>query len=323
MTQANGTKCFEADYLPYGQEQNILNTCSSAYKFTGYEYDGESGNYYAFARYYSVRLQRFLSADPLMGDTADPQSLNRYAYVGNDPINRTDPTGMFWLFDFFRWIFGAGRSREGGGRGGIALGIGIGRSGSDHVFDNFGIRMANSAPQPGPPIGSEPMPDSSGSFSAFLPGETAGVPDWVTGSSDLSRWMIVNFAPGGRTWKSYVDYLDWLKALQLAAGVNLLGEIGHCKGGDAICIPGQAPQVVGVPIDHSVDVFVAMPFDAPLMESGAIFGTRYAGNVPLLNSNDYLRIGWTYLRSEGRLAWRATGKLLGGKHLWANPRRWF
>jgi hypothetical protein len=44
MTQADGVKCYEADYLPYGQENNILNGCSSAYKFTGYEYDSESGN---------------------------------------------------------------------------------------------------------------------------------------------------------------------------------------------------------------------------------------------------------------------------------------
>jgi hypothetical protein len=48
------------------------------------------------ARYYSARLGRFMSADPLAGDVSDPQSLNRrYADVQNNPTNFTDPTGMF------------------------------------------------------------------------------------------------------------------------------------------------------------------------------------------------------------------------------------
>jgi hypothetical protein len=122
------------------------------------------------------------------------------------------------------------------------------------------------------------------------------------------------------TWGSYAGYLDWLRNLEIAAGYNLIGEIGHCKGGDAICIPGRPPQAVGVPIDHLLDLVIAAPFDAPMMENGALFGTRYAGNAPLLNSNDYFRIGWSYMRSEGGYAWRAT---IGGLHLWANPTRWF
>lgn len=37
---------------------------------------------------------RFMSPDPLDGDAADPQTLNRYAYVRNNPLALTDPTGM-------------------------------------------------------------------------------------------------------------------------------------------------------------------------------------------------------------------------------------
>ena len=138
---------------------------------------------------------------------------------------------------------------------------------------------------------------------------------------------IYGFTPGGTTWASYANYLDWLQNLELAAGYNLIGEMGHCKGGDAICVPGHAPMATGnlgrSALDDAVNMGVAAPFDASLMEGGALFGTRYAGNAPLLNSNDYLRVGWTYMRSEGGYAWRATGKLLGGLHLWANPWRWF
>ena len=46
------------------------------------------------ARYDVNRLGRFSSSDPLAGSLGDPQSLNRYAYVRNDPISLIDPSGL-------------------------------------------------------------------------------------------------------------------------------------------------------------------------------------------------------------------------------------
>lgn len=70
---------------------------------TGKERDQESGNDYFGARYYASTTGRFLSpdkgADPIMGvpvpyaDLENPQSLNLYSYVGNNPLSRTDPDG--------------------------------------------------------------------------------------------------------------------------------------------------------------------------------------------------------------------------------------
>lgn len=97
ITDATGHACYDANFTPYGQEilnPNISQTCSSNYKFTGYEYDSETGLYYAYARYYNPRLGRFMSPDPLMGSLSNPQSLDRYAYVANDPLNLVDPSGM-------------------------------------------------------------------------------------------------------------------------------------------------------------------------------------------------------------------------------------
>ena len=48
----------------------------------------------ATARYYSSQYGRFLSTDPLAGDITDPQTLNKYAYVRNNPIGYVDPSGM-------------------------------------------------------------------------------------------------------------------------------------------------------------------------------------------------------------------------------------
>jgi RHS repeat-associated protein len=97
VTNASGIPCYKADFLPYGLENTpsgFTNSCSTNYKFTGYERDTETGNDYAFARYYSQKEERFLSPDPLNGDVSDPQKLNKYTYARNNPTNLTDPSGM-------------------------------------------------------------------------------------------------------------------------------------------------------------------------------------------------------------------------------------
>jgi RHS repeat-associated protein len=95
------------DYLPFGEElpagvggrTSGLGYVADAtrQRFTGYEADGETGLNYAQARYQSSVQGRFISTDPISGNTADPQSWNMYSYVGNSPINRADPTGMSYF----------------------------------------------------------------------------------------------------------------------------------------------------------------------------------------------------------------------------------
>jgi RHS repeat-associated protein len=103
VTTAAGAACYEVDYLPYGTENTpsgFSNTYTMRYRFTGYERDLETAagtsadNDYAIARYYNSRLGRFMSGDPLDGDIGDPQSLNHYAYVRNNPVNIIDLLGM-------------------------------------------------------------------------------------------------------------------------------------------------------------------------------------------------------------------------------------
>ncbi len=93
ISTAAGVSCYQATFTPYGQEMATQTTCSTNYKFTGYERDAETGFDYAFARYYNSTLGRFMSPDPLAGSIADPQTLNRYAYVGNSATNFADPSG--------------------------------------------------------------------------------------------------------------------------------------------------------------------------------------------------------------------------------------
>jgi len=99
MTDAQGKLCYDAEFTPYGQEMSHTErlqttACPQNYRFTGYEFDVESGLDYASARLYNPRLGRFMSTDPLAGSTNDPQSFNLYSYVGNRALSATDPSGM-------------------------------------------------------------------------------------------------------------------------------------------------------------------------------------------------------------------------------------
>ena len=85
----------ESDYYPYGGERVITNGDPNRYKFTGKERDSESGLDNFGARYDASNLGRFMTPDPLGGKLVDPQSLNKYSYVRNNPINLTDPTGLY------------------------------------------------------------------------------------------------------------------------------------------------------------------------------------------------------------------------------------
>src|SRR5262249_47470460 len=69
------------------------NATNDKLQFTSYERDPESGNDYAMARYHINRLGRFASKDPVSGSLSNPQSLNLYAYVSNNPTNTVDPAG--------------------------------------------------------------------------------------------------------------------------------------------------------------------------------------------------------------------------------------
>jgi len=105
VTDATGNLCQDIDTLPFGSEARFNTACDSSYRFAGMERDDEiSSNVdYAGARYYDNRLGRFLSPDwaahpePVPYASIDnPQTLNLYSYVQNNPTSFVDPDGHCW-----------------------------------------------------------------------------------------------------------------------------------------------------------------------------------------------------------------------------------
>ena len=77
------------------------------YTFTGKEYDSSTALSYYGARYYDPELGRFTQADTIVQNPANPQTLNRYSYCNNNPINYVDPSGHGWFSKIWSSIVGA------------------------------------------------------------------------------------------------------------------------------------------------------------------------------------------------------------------------
>jgi RHS repeat-associated protein len=82
-------------YTPWGELEQDANFVVggvrvNGLRWKGLSYDQETGLYYVRARYYDPRTRRFLSEDPIGLDGG----INEYAFVGGDPINSSDPSGL-------------------------------------------------------------------------------------------------------------------------------------------------------------------------------------------------------------------------------------
>ena len=83
------------EYHPFGTTSfhttnGAAEVTTKRYRYTGKERDDSTGLYYYGARYYAPWLCRWISPDP-----AGPvDGLNLYVYVSNNPVRKTDPTGL-------------------------------------------------------------------------------------------------------------------------------------------------------------------------------------------------------------------------------------
>ncbi len=96
VLDANGGILEQQRYLPFGQARVMppyASVTSTDFTYTGQRNLADIGLMDYKARFYSPYINRFLQPDGIIPDLADPQSLNRFSYTLNNPINHNDPTG--------------------------------------------------------------------------------------------------------------------------------------------------------------------------------------------------------------------------------------
>ena len=106
ITNSTGSVISRHDYAPFGEEIGTggMRTSGQGYgagdnarqKYAGMESDDGSGMANTLWRKYDSSSGRWTSPDPYTASMtiANPQSFNRYSYVGNDPVNMRDPSGL-------------------------------------------------------------------------------------------------------------------------------------------------------------------------------------------------------------------------------------
>jgi len=85
-------------YDGFGNSLGSYGSVSNHYLYTGQEYDGDiTGLYNLRARYYDMRIGRFVSEDKVSPLRIFPQTSNNYIYALNSPLNLVDPLGLWCM----------------------------------------------------------------------------------------------------------------------------------------------------------------------------------------------------------------------------------
>jgi RHS repeat-associated protein len=93
VTDASGNTVGEQRYYPFGETRLSTGSMFTDKLFTGQREMAGLGVYHFNARFYSPKLGRFLSADTIVPGYTNPQNLNRFSYVRNNPLRYIDPSG--------------------------------------------------------------------------------------------------------------------------------------------------------------------------------------------------------------------------------------
>src|SRR5712691_4921843 len=97
ITYPNAAVAYTNGYQPYGQYTGTLTGNLGKWaidKFDGKPFSVATGLYYYYHRWYDPSVGRFISQDPIAGDSSDPQTLNAYIYALDAPTTGIDPSGL-------------------------------------------------------------------------------------------------------------------------------------------------------------------------------------------------------------------------------------
>ncbi len=231
ITDQTGAIAQTCTNLPFGDALNCTANGITPLNFTSYTRDAETQLDFANARYYTSQFGRFMSPDPLGGDVTDPQSLNRYAYVTNNPLSLVDPSGMDACPPGLNVCYWAPGNNGGGGAGAFGGpfggsngfgGSGIGNLGLCFSLNcGFGFGFGSSIP--GAPSAAQLAGEHGINGNGNLRNGASQAPEWWTANTwyETSLYYLNDEIDG--VWETTVQPV----AHAIAHPINTLGGLLH------------------------------------------------------------------------------------------------
>jgi RHS repeat-associated protein len=202
--------------LPFGDLQATASgTDLDPYHYASLDYDTETTTDHAQYRQYNSTQGRWMRPEPYSGsyDFSNPQSMNRYAYVMNNPLASIDPSGL-------------------DGDGNVPCPpVQSARPGMPHAFDDDPCTTDPLNPEPGPPETPAPPPPCDGDICVYS-GPIDDVPEdldlllfyyyWYGGGAGASNGCSSALAAANRSAAGVARANAAWSVLQTAAGANAI-----------------------------------------------------------------------------------------------------
>jgi RHS repeat-associated protein len=215
-TASNGAVEGTYQSLPFGDGFTASGSDSDAYHFAMLDHSYETDTDHAQFRQYENIQGRWMSPDPYNGsyDPANPQSLNRYSYVGNNPLAFVDPSGLY------HWVCDASGCTAVGDYNGENIGDGSGGT----LTWNSGTGMWGAPSSGGDPSGGNSGSGNSGGFGGGFSGGIVGLGGTSGGSGAGSASGNNNAPNNGKPTCAQTSWAENAVAAGLSSLSSLTGK---------------------------------------------------------------------------------------------------
>jgi RHS repeat-associated protein len=274
MTDASAGQVEYSDYLPFGHQREHSGTSVTNYKYTDQELDVSTGLYNYDARLYDPVIGRFISADSIVQDLYDPQLLNRYSYVRNNPLKYVDPDGhaVETAWDAFN------------------IALGVQSFGSNIRSGNYGAAAVDA-------VGT--IIDTAAAAIPFVPGGAGTAIKVIRGadkaidSANIARKSkkILDASNNGSSKHIYRTGSQTDNALTDASGVSFRDSVSSAADGSQVFRPND--KIYAVDVDK-------LPHDSVKFDGG--IGNTPHGHVSVKTTPDQIRAATVPVSPENPLS---------------------